>query len=62
MVGSFEELQPLLQQALEREEVRSDVDLAEAGVMAKGSHEPRSYSGRYVLVVTNVPYLKREKQ
>jgi hypothetical protein len=63
MAGSFEELQPLLQQVLQCEEVRKDADLAEAGVMAQGIARAADLLARqYHLVVTNVPYLGRGRQ
>src|SRR5262249_20255992 len=63
MAGSFEELQPLLQQVLQREEVQEDADLAEAGVMAQGiARAAELLAAQYVLIVTNVPFLARVKQ
>src|ERR1051325_4461612 len=63
IAGSFEELQPLLQQVLHREEVRQDAELVEAGVAAQGIAQAADLlAGRYHLVVTNVPYLGRGRQ
>ncbi len=63
MVGSFEELQPLLQEVLQREDIRKDAELAEAGVMAQGiARAAELLAAQYVLIVTNVPYLGRGKQ
>lgn len=63
IAGSFEELEPLLQQALQREEVRQDVDLREASVMAQGiARASELLAGKYHLVITNVPFLARNKQ
>jgi hypothetical protein len=63
MVGSFEELQPLLQEVLQREDIRKDAELAEAGVMAQGiARAAEILATKYHLVVTNVPYLGERKQ
>lgn len=63
MGGSFEELQPLLQGALQREDVRKDAELSEAGVAAQGiARAAEILAAHYCLVVTNVPYLGERKQ
>ncbi len=58
--ASFEELQPVLKRALERE---ADADEVERGVMAAGIAKAGQLLGRkYTLQITNVPYLSRGKQ
>jgi hypothetical protein len=62
MAGSFEELQPLLQEVLLREEVQKNVELIETGVRAQGiARAAELLASRYHLVTTNVPYLARGK-
>jgi hypothetical protein len=57
---SFEELQPVLLQALEGE---VDKDKVERGVMAAGiAKAGEILSQKYVLQITNVPYLNHGKQ
>jgi Eco57I restriction-modification methylase len=61
--GSFEELQPALQEALQREEVRNDADFRALGVAAEGIARAADLLTRqYHLILTNVPYLVRGKQ
>jgi len=61
--GTFEELRPLLAQALEREDVKRDVAAREAGIAAQGMAKAAALlADRYTLVTTNVPYLARGKQ
>ncbi len=61
--AGFEEVRPLLDQALVSERTQRDADLAAAGVAAQGlAHAAKLLAGRYHLVVTNVPYLARGKQ
>ena len=59
--ANFSELQPLLEQALERES--SDVEDAERAVAAQGMARAADLlSGAYTLAITNVPYLGRGQQ
>lgn len=61
--ASFDDLQPLLEKALESEKTKADVDLNETAVAAKGIAQAAEFlSKKYTLVITNVPYLKRGKQ
>lgn len=61
--GVFEELRPLLAEALEREDVQHDVVVREAGVAAQGMAKAAALlADSYTLVTTNVPYLARGKQ
>lgn len=58
--ASFEQLQPILEQALENE---SDADLVERGVVAAGiAKAGLLLSHKYDLIITNVPYLGRGRQ
>ncbi len=58
--ASFDELHPLLLKALANEE---DLDVKERGVMAAGIARAGEISARkYVLQITNVPYLSKGKQ
>lgn len=58
--ASFEELQPYLAKALEKE---ADQDVVERGVLAAGiAAAARLLSKTYTLQITNVPYLARGKQ
>jgi hypothetical protein len=58
--ASFEQLQPVLVEALEGE---TDKDLVERGVMAAGIAKAGNLlSQKYVLLITNVPYLQLKKQ
>ena len=58
--ASFEELQPILLKALAEEK---DKDLLERGVIAAGiAKAGEILSRKYVLQITNVPYLARGKQ
>lgn len=60
---SWRELQPILDQALAREDVRRDPEQVEAGVAAQGlARAAELLGGTYTLVVTNVPYLGRGNQ
>jgi hypothetical protein len=57
------QLQPLLQEALHREEDTSNEERWEIGVAAQGMAKAAEIlGGSYHLVITNVPYLKRGKQ
>ena len=59
--ADFSELQPLLEQALERES--SDVEETERAISAHGmARAAELLSGEYTLVITNVPYLGRRDQ
>ena len=59
--ANFTELQPLLEQALSRES--DDVEYAERAVAAQGmARAAELLSGKYTLVITNVPYLTRGQQ
>jgi len=63
LVAEFHELQPLLEQALAREETKRDETLAEMGVTARGLvHAAEILASQFTLVATNVPYLGRAKQ
>ena len=56
--ASFEQLQPVLKKALENER---DNEVQERGVMAAGiTKAGQLLSSRYILVITNVPYLGRK--
>jgi len=58
--GVFEELQPLLAEALAREDVKRDIVATEAGIAAQGMAKAAALLARsYTLVTTNVPYLGR---
>lgn len=58
--ASFEQLQPVLQKALQEE---VDSEQLERGVMAAGIAKAGEILGRkYTLQITNVPYLSRGKQ
>jgi len=61
--ASFAELQPTLEQALEKEiELKND-EQAERGVMALGINSAaKILSRKFDLIITNVPYLSRGKQ
>lgn len=61
----FHDLQPLLKQALDREDAKKnpDPDLHEMGVTARGlAHAAEILAGQFTLVATNVPYLGRRNQ
>lgn len=59
-VANFEKVAPLLAQALQRE---GDDDRVELAVAARGvAAAAQLLARRYVLVITNVPYLGRAKQ
>ncbi|MDF0664515.1 MAG: N-6 DNA methylase [Nitrospira sp.] len=61
--AEFEELQPLLQKALERENERRDETGHELAVTAQGlAHAAEILSDQFTLVATNVPYLGQKKQ
>ncbi|HPN70687.1 MAG TPA: N-6 DNA methylase [Saprospiraceae bacterium] len=58
--ASFEEIQPVLKRALENE---ADTEQLERGVMAAGiAKAGELLSHKYILQITNVPYLARGKQ
>ena len=58
--ASFEELQPVLKKALKNE---GDTELLERGVMAAGiAKAGQLLAKKYILQITNVPYLARGKQ
>ncbi|MEI7482260.1 MAG: N-6 DNA methylase [Elusimicrobiota bacterium] len=59
----FQELQPILDKALKREEARHDENATEMAVVAKGIAQAAAIlAGKYTLVATNVPYLGRSNQ
>ena len=61
LVADFAELQPLLEQALERES--DDIEDIERAVAAQGmARAAELLSGEYMLSITNVPYLGRGQQ
>ena len=61
--ATFEELEPLLEKVLAKEEKRQDENVAEMGVTARGLvHAAEILTGSFHLVATNVPYLGRGKQ
>ena len=61
--GRFDELRPLLEQALGREQVKRDAQATEAGIAAQGMAKAAALLAQsYTLVTTNVPYLGRGKQ
>lgn len=61
--ADFGELQPLLQQALNRDDVAASEVQQEVGVAAQGiAKAAELLAGHYHLVITNVPYLTRSKQ
>ena len=61
LTATFSELQPLLQQVMEREQ--QDYVGDELGIAAQGiTRAAELLAGRYHLIVTNVPYLARGKQ
>ncbi|MFC1791979.1 Eco57I restriction-modification methylase domain-containing protein [Planctomycetota bacterium] len=61
--ASFDQLRPLVEQALETEREIADFDFIETAVIAQGiSRAAKLLSGRYTLTITNVPYLIRGKQ
>jgi predicted nucleic acid-binding protein len=63
LVAEFHELQPLLEQALAREETKRDETLAEMGVTARGlAHAAEILASQFTLAMTNVPYLAGDKQ
>ena len=63
LTAGFVELQPLLEKALQSDRASMTVDLAAAGVAARGIvHAAELLAGHYHLVITNVPYLARGKQ
>ena len=60
---SFHELQPLLNQALSREDNQRDDDSREMGVMAEGIVKATEIlTDNFSLIATNVPYLLKGKQ
>lgn len=61
--ADFRELLPLLREALRRSEVKTSEDQHEIGVAAQGMATAAQLSAsQYHLVITNVPYLVRNKQ
>lgn len=61
--AEFHELQPLLHQALRRNDVAVSDDQREIGIAAQGmARTAEILVGHYHLVITNVPYLDRAKQ
>ena len=61
LTGTLADVRPLLAKALAKQ--TSDADLAAVGVAAQGiTKAAELLSGRYTLVMTNVPYLGRGKQ
>ena len=59
----LEQVGALLNEALEREDARADPEQHAMGVIAQGlADASRILSGRFHLVITNVPYLARGKQ
>ncbi len=59
----WRDLQPLLGEALEREDVKRDPEAVEVGVAAQGmARAAELLAGAYILVITNVPYLGRGNQ
>ncbi|HSF38981.1 MAG TPA: DNA methyltransferase [Thermoanaerobaculia bacterium] len=59
----FDELRPLVEQALAREEVKGDMQATEAGIAAQGLAIAAVLLAKsYTLTITNVPYLGRGKQ
>ncbi|WP_456429839.1 Eco57I restriction-modification methylase domain-containing protein [Rhodocaloribacter sp.] len=61
--ASFDELRPVLEAALAREDALPDDDARERGVTAYGlARAAGLLTRRYTLVATNVPYLKRGNQ
>jgi hypothetical protein len=61
ITGTFVELQPLLSRALVKH--TEDADFTAIGVAAQGiARAAELLTGRYSLVITNVPYLGRGKQ
>lgn len=62
-IASYEELQPILFTALQNEKYDNDYGVNERGVMAFGIASVGALLGKkYVLQITNVPYLSRGKQ
>jgi hypothetical protein len=60
--AEFTHLHPLLERALQSDKVQKDFDLAAAGVAALGiAGAAQLLTGKYHLVITNVPYLKGSK-
>ncbi len=60
--ASFDNLQPLLEKALESEKTKTDFDLNETAVAAKGiAQATKVLANKYTLTLTNVPYLSSQK-
>ncbi len=60
--GGFQELKPLLAEALAREDVKADMQRLESVIAARGMAEAAQLlENDYTLVATNVPYLHRGK-
>ncbi|MBA7659375.1 hypothetical protein ES703_67353 [subsurface metagenome] len=60
--ASFDDLQPLLEKALESEKTKADYDLNETAVAAKGiAQATKVLANKYTLTLTNVPYLSSQK-
>jgi hypothetical protein len=63
LTAPFAELQPLLEQAVQREVARHNEAASEVGIAAQGvARAAELLAGEYHLVTTNVPYLTRIKQ
>jgi len=61
--AEFHKIQPLLREALSKEEVKKDKNLAQMGLVARGNAKAAEIlAGQFTLVATNVPYLGRGKQ
>jgi N-6 DNA Methylase len=61
--SDYDEVEPLLKLALEREKIKNDPTAAVFGAAAEGVAKAARFLVRtYTLVVTNVPYLQRGKQ
>jgi hypothetical protein len=61
--ADYAQVEPLLAQALAKERVRNDPVAAVFGAAAEGVlRAARLLAGKYTLVVTNVPYLTRQRQ
>ncbi|WP_126425787.1 Eco57I restriction-modification methylase domain-containing protein [Brevibacillus marinus] len=62
-IVSFSEIQPLLEQALRRDDITASYEQCEIGVTAQGiAKAAELLAGKYTLVITNVPYLGRGDQ
>jgi len=62
-ISSYDEVSPVLEQALAKERSADDPDAEIFGIAAEGvAKAVHLLAGKYTLVVTNVPYLMRGKQ